>query len=212
MSDLVFPAFAPPHWSWTYPLKKMPSFNTTVQTPTSARGELRIANQTFPIWKFNYDISYLKGDAQHGSDSAWQTLLGFFMAVQGAADDWLFNDPYDNTVPTSAPQVIGTGDGVTTDFLMYRSFGSLGGVDIIQNFQSAPVIYVNGGAVSSSTYSLDEYGNLTFNTAPTSGYVIAWSGQFYFRCRFLDDEWGDLEETFYQCWALSELKFKSVIL
>jgi hypothetical protein len=142
MSNIVFPAFAPPHWNWKYPVKKTPSYNTTTQTPTSGRGQLRIANQVLPIWKFSYDISYIKGDAQAGSDSAWQTLVGFIMGQQGAAGDWLFSDPYDNNFPNTAAQTFAYGDGVTTAFQLYRQIGN--GNDIVQNINGAPSIYVGG--------------------------------------------------------------------
>src|ERR1700733_3422903 len=101
MPYLIFPSFAPPEWNWTWPLKQTPFYNTIKRTPASGRGELRISTTEFPRWKFVLDISYLKGDNQLGSvNTAWQTLLNFFMAVQGSFNDWLFLHPYDNCVGT----------------------------------------------------------------------------------------------------------------
>jgi hypothetical protein len=214
MSAPIFPSFQAPYWNFKWPIKKTPKFNTTVQTPVSGRGQLRIANATFPIWQFSYNISYLK---DYGTNpTAYQTLIGFYSLVQGAAGDWLFLDPYDNTIPTSAPQQIGTGDGITKAFSIYRMFGTYSGIDLIQNFVSPPVIYVGGTAsgniVSSSAYTIDQYGTLTFTTAPAISSNIYWSGQFYFRCHFINDSWDDLEQTLYQIWEIAELRFESVLL
>jgi len=34
----------------------------------------------------------------------------------------------------------------------------------------------------------------------------------YYRCRFLKDEWDDLEEFLYQIWSQKALNFRSVLL
>jgi uncharacterized protein (TIGR02217 family) len=212
VSNLVFPTIvSPPNMSYRWPYKKTPHFTTVVQTPASGRGELRIGFQTFPRWDFTYNLEYVKGDF-YLINSFIQKLVGLYGGVEGAADDWLFLDPNDNTIPSTSPgpQQIGVGDGTTVQFLMTRTIGNL--VDIIQNFVSAPVIYLNGVAQSSSTYTLDQYGNLTFNTAPGAGVVIAWSGQFYFRCRFLEDSLTSLSGDWYQKWSCHEIKWMSVIL
>jgi len=212
MSLLVMPTFAQIGVTW--PIKKTPIFSTVVQTPASGRGELRIPLMLFPRWDFVLKTEYIKGDAQSpiASPSNWQILVNFYMQQQGAASDWLFLDPYDNTVSNTTPQVIGTGDGTTTQFAIYRQLATGGALDLIQNYVSAPTIYVNGSAVSSSTYTINQFGVITFNSAPPNTQPVAWSGQFYYRCRFLEDSWSDLQEDFYQIWSLDGLKFRSVLL
>lgn len=211
MSNLIFPTFngggtGNTGWNYTWPIKKSPKFNTTIQTPASGRGELRIANQTFPLWNFIYDISYLKGDAQ-GTNSAWQRLVGFYMAVQGSASSWLFLDPFDNQVTN---QTIGVGDGVTKQFAFYRQLTSNGGLDLLQNFVSTPTVF-NAG-VPTAAFTTDPFGNLNFTAAPAAGHVISFTGNFYFRCRFDEDTWSTMEETLYQIWEMGELKFSSVLI
>jgi hypothetical protein len=281
MSLLVFPAFDPPYWNATWPVKQTPMFNTIIQRPASGRGVIRIGTYQFPLWNFSFNISYIKGDAT-GVNTAWQILVNFFMAVQGQGSDWLFLHPWDSLAgsyavpgavtfgifkpnemvvqtgtgatattdgdvfgttmylgpitgtangtgtwvgqtsdsifsPSGAPavnttQAIATGDGVTTAFTMFRTIVTSGAQDMIQNFVTPPLIFVNGSLVSSSTYSINEYGTLTFNTAPAAAATISWLGQFYYRCSFLDDQWEDLEESLYQIWNLEEMKFRSVLL
>lgn len=97
MSNLVFPMPAPPQGSWAFPVKKTPSYKTLVQTPASNRGENRVSLTPNPIYMFEYDFSYLKGDFQT-LGSAIANLMGFYQAVRGTSDDWLFLDPYDNGI------------------------------------------------------------------------------------------------------------------
>lgn len=143
--------------------------------------------------------------------------IGPYTGTPDASHTWVGQTTGAVYTPTSLPtlltsQQIGTGDGVTTAFTMFRTLVTSGAPDLIQNFVNPPTIYVNGVAVSSSTYSIDQYGTLTFNTAPSSGYSIAWTGQFYYLCVFDEDEWDDLQEMWYQVWSLKELKFRSYLL
>lgn len=210
--SIVFPSFSPGSavgdFNYKYPVKKTPEYSTLTFTPTSLRGEVTVSNAVYPRWNFVYDISYIHGDAQT-ANSAYQALLGLYGAMQGGAGSFLFLDPTDNTVTN---QVIATGDGTTTQFPMIRTIGSGSAVlyDLIQNFVGTPTIYVNGVATPSG-WTLNQYGTLTFNSAPANGYPIAWSGQFYFQCRFDSDSWDELQEFLSGYWELSQLKFHSIL-
>lgn len=281
MSLLVFPL----NFQSTvgFPIKQTPVFNTITQTPASGRGEIRISTTQFARWDFVIDFSYIRGDAS-GANTVWQQLINFYMAVQGAASDWLFLHPYDSLIgsynvtgsvtsghfianevvvqtstgatatilfavtgsnvmmigayslgtpdnshtlvgqtsgavytPSSVPtlnssQAIATGDGVTTAFTLYRTFVTGGAQDITQNFVFAPLIYDNGSLVNSANYTIDQYGTLTFTVAPVAGHTISWVGQIYYRCHFMQDSWDSLEETLFQYWEATGIKFRSVIL
>jgi hypothetical protein len=281
MSLLVFPTYAT--LGINFPVKQTPIFNTIIQSPASGRGELRIPTMLFPRWDFVLSTEYIKGNNQ-GANTAWQTLVNFYMAAQGAAEDWLFLHPEDNIVgsytvtgsvtsgrfvfaetltqtatgataqyisntssiltigpvtgsadnthtwvgqatshavftPSALPvlatsQQVATGDGVTTVFGIYRQIVSGGAQDLIQNFVGAfPKIYVNGVLKTVTTdYTIDQYGDITFVVAPANAATIAWTGQFYYRCHFLDDTWADLQEDYYQIWSHTGIKFRSVLL
>jgi hypothetical protein len=141
MSNVIFQP--PPGLAWS--VTKRPKYSTLVQTPISARGQLRIARQQYPIWEYEMVWEYLKGGEQTGittssrADNAYQQLLGFFMARQGGYDSFLYSDPNDNFV---SMEQFGVGDGSTTAFQLQRMIGS--GVDIVQDVDSsvsAPSIY-----------------------------------------------------------------------
>ena len=143
MSNLIFPTFTPNLGGPTWPVKKTPSFKTIIQTPANNRGENRISLTPFPIWKFELDFNYLSGDFSQNA-SALAQLAGFFGKVGGAAQDWLYSDPYDNSVPSSSPSIFGYGDGSTLQFPLVRQVGGMN--DLIQNLNGNPTIYVNGVA------------------------------------------------------------------
>jgi hypothetical protein len=204
--DILFPMPIAPQGAWTWPIKKTPSFKTIVQTPANNRGENRISLTPYPIWFYELDFSYLKGDMQ-AMASALQNLVGFFGYVQGQASDWLFEDPFDKTVTNAQ---FGVGDGTTTTFQLTRSVGLL--TDIVQNLASIPALFSNGVAIATSAYTVSTTGVIQFTSAPAAGALLTWSGSFWFRCRFLDDEWTDLQEFLFQLWEQKSVKFKSVIL
>lgn len=129
--------------TWLWPRKKTPRWNTIVQTPASGRGELAIPLFQFPLWDFDYKLGYIPGDFS-GTNTTMQILINFFMGVQGRGEPFLFLDPYDNTATL---QVIGTGDGSTTQFTMYRSLVVGGAQDLIQNFVTPPTIFVSASGV-----------------------------------------------------------------
>lgn len=205
MSNLIFPAFSPPGFTPTWPVKKTPRFATIVQTPASQRGEVRVSLTPYPIWMFEYELSILKGDM--GIAGGLQNMIGFFGSVLGSAQDWLFEDPNDNAV---ADMQFGTGDGTTTSFQLLRNIAGM--LDIVQNVNGVPTIMIGGVVQSPTNYSISATGIVTFGTAPANLAVLTWTGSFFFRCRFEEDTLSDLSEFMYELWSIDSLKFRSLIL
>lgn len=142
MSNLVLPSLRQPRvLSWGWPVKKTPSFSTIVQTPASRRGEVRVSLAPIPVWDFEVDLTYIYGDLNQ-TNTGIQQLLDFYSTVQGAADDWLFTDPYDNLATL---QQIGFADGVSTQFQIGRSISSLS-FEPMQNVIPS-LVQVNGSTV-----------------------------------------------------------------
>jgi len=129
-------------WGFRLPFKKTPSYVTNVQTPVNNRAENRVSMTPYPIWKFDLDLAFMRGDfSQAQAQSIFQTILGFYGQVGGRAQDWLYADDTDNTVAQSNG-VFGFGDGTTTQFQLQRQINGLN--DIVQNLNGAPSIYVGG--------------------------------------------------------------------
>lgn len=176
MSSSVFPSLP----GLTFPVTREVTYKTLTDESMSRR-MATVALQTYAIRQWTLPFSVLRDNV---SPSELKALHGFFNSVRGRYDSWLYLDPVFNTV-TNEP--FGTGDGTTIAFQLIATFknsGGPGGPDIIQNFVSLPSIYDNGSPVSPA---LGPTGIVTFVTPPASGHALTWSGQFYYRCHFLDD-------------------------
>ena len=146
MSNLVFPSdigqgiSGANEFGFKLPFKKTPLWHTLTQLPISNRGEVRISTTTYPVWMYEMDLAWMRGDFSPSYvSSAFQEILGFYGKVGGMSLDWLFSDDNDNTVTNA---VIGYGDGESSEFQLVRQVGGLN--DIIQNVNGNPIVYVNG--------------------------------------------------------------------
>jgi hypothetical protein len=143
MSNSILPTPQAQKWGITWPIKKSPGYKTLVQTPANNRGEVRISLTPYPIWVWDLDLDYLKGDMSTGQvSSALQSIVGFFGQMQGAASDFLYQDPYDNSC---TGQLLGYGDGVQQQFQLVRNTGGM--VDLMQ--AAFPTnVYLNGSLIN----------------------------------------------------------------
>jgi hypothetical protein len=186
---------------------KKPGFSTRVASHVSGR-EVRVALMSYPLYEFEAVYNGLASAATPSfiglGAASLQSLMGFFLQLQGQFGTFLYTDPDDNTVTA---QAFATGDGATTSFTMMRSLGGfpepVGWVTSIAN------VYLNGVAQSASSYSLAVPNTLTFSSAPGSGVTVSADFAYAFNCRFLDDKM-DFEEFMSNLWRLDSMKFRSV--
>jgi uncharacterized protein (TIGR02217 family) len=187
---------------------KKPGFSTRVAAHVSGR-EARVALYEFPLYEFEAKYSGLSSAASPAAAqaglgaSSLQSLMGFFLQLQGQFGTFLYTDPDDNSV---TGQVFATGDGSTTSFLVMRSLGNflepVGWVTTLSN------VYLNG-VRQGSGYSLTTPNTLSFTSAPGNGVTISADFSYAFNCRFLDDKM-DFEEFMANLWRLDSMKFRSV--
>src|SRR5579885_1142649 len=157
-----------PGLSWSR--HKKPKFNTRIASHVSGR-EVRVPLMAYPLYEFDavYDGLTSSSSLFAGlGASSLQTLMGFFLQMQGQFGTFLYVDPDDNTV---YGQTIAVGDGSTTAFMMVRALG--GFVEPVSWVTSVINVYLNGVAQSPSTYSLTTPNTLTFTAAPASGAIIS---------------------------------------
>jgi hypothetical protein len=192
-----------PGLSWSR--HKKPSFSTRIAPHVSGR-EVRVALMSYPLYEFEAVYNGLTSSAVTFAGlgaSSLQSLMGFFLQLQGRFGTFLYVDPDDAVV---AGQVFATGDGTTTAFTMERSLGGflepVGWVTTLSN------VYLNGVAQSSG-FALTAPNTLTFTTAPTSGATVSADFSYAFNCRFLDDQL-DFEEFMSNLWRLDSMKFRNV--
>src|ERR1700760_3970166 len=150
MSNIVlsFPSAGTGSFGWNF--SKYMEFNTVEQKTAAFRGSTYMPNAPYPIWHFEFNVPYLTGLVSDPT-SAVSAVMGVIASVKGRGDNFLFTDPNDNTVTAAQ---FGTGDGTTTAFQITRPIGAAAQADIIQNFNGAPQICING-TLQTSGYSID---------------------------------------------------------
>lgn len=185
----------------TIDMSKSPVWNTKVVQAASGK-ERRTALRPWPLWQFVLKYEVIRHRA---SLDEVATFFEFFNTMQGKYLPFLYVDPTDNAVTT---QSFGTGDGTTTTFQLSRAVNSW--VEPVYGVY-APTIYVNGVAKTLTTdYTLPGNGKVTFVAAPANGAVLTWTGNFYYLCRFDQDDL-PLVQIMSQLWSGAGLKFTSII-
>jgi hypothetical protein len=185
---------------------KKPGFSTRVASHVSGR-EVRVALMSYPLYEFEAVYNGLASSATPSftglGAASLQSLMGFFLQLQGQFGTFLYTDPDDNAV---TGQAFATGNGTTMAFTIERSLGGflepVGWVTTLSN------VYLNG-APQASGYALTAPNTLTFTSAPGSGVVVSADFAYAFNCRFLDDQM-DFEEFMSNLWKLDSVKFRSV--
>ena len=100
----------------------------------------------------------------------------------------------------------GTGDGTRTQWQLVRSFG--GHAEPVLGIAELPQVSV-AGAVQNSGVTVSSEGLVSFTAAPPVGALLTWSGNFYWRCRFLKDG-ADFSEFLSRWHELRGLSFTTI--
>lgn len=209
MSSFVYPVLP----GLTYDVIRTPMWHTERQTSLSGKRST-LAYAQYPLIHFELTYSILRDDI---STSDIKALVGLFNALQGGYDTFLFTDPDFNQIFASTPMQFAIGNGTAGPFQVTASYQNSGGPgygEIIQNFNGTPAIYVNGVAqVLTTAYTIGPTGIVTFAAGhfPAAAAVIAWSGQFYYRCAFDEDEL-KIAKFMNFWWAAKKVPFTSVKL
>lgn len=197
MSNAVFPSF--PGLTWN--IARKPQWSTVTKTSVSGR-EFRSGQFSYPLWRYKLSYSVLRGTA---ALPEVQQIAAFFNARGGSFDTWLYTDPDDSAV---VAQQFGTGNGTTKDFQLVRAFG--GYAEPVFDLNGAPAIFKAGVLQTVGThYTVSAAGLVSFVTAPANGASLTWTGNFYWRCRFLQDAL-DLNQFLKALWELKTLEFVTV--
>ena len=204
MSNAIFPTLVGLSFTWV----RSSIWNTKIAESASGK-EARTTFFSWPRYLYTGTYDILAGPgAINGSATAngWATLVDFFNARNGAFDDFLLQDPDFNAETT---QNFGTGTGSATQFQLVASLGSAN--DPVQDLNGSPSIFDNGSLVNPVNYTIGATGIVTFTTAPASGHALTWTGSFYRRVRFLQDQL-DFEKFAINFWQLKKVELKSIKL
>ena len=199
MSNYVFPSFQ--GWSWEKTIT--PVWNTQTYESESGR-ETRIQKWKYPRYKISLTYNFLTDNT-----SKWQLdkgdierLQGFFNAVGGSFDDFLYFDDTENSVEN---QTFGVGNGQQTVFQLVRNHPYW--AEPVNGIVEIPQIFIDG--ILTTEVSVDPYGVVTFDNPPPAESVLTWTGNYYFRVRFDNDEI-KLTRTWDGLWESIEISMKTV--
>lgn len=189
-------AMFPPNISIWYKATKVPKWNPFVKKSVSGKRRSLLFYSS-PIWEFSLPIGHMY---------PWEMELvaGFFNLLSGPHDTFYFLDPMNK----QENLVIGTGDGVETEFQLFRPWGYeelyveypvypasyLGyGLDgfitpDVKGFgipvSPMPELYVDG---VETAYTLAANGIITFAAAPAVGQEVTATFYFCYQVAFTDD-------------------------
>lgn len=171
-----------------------------------------ISYRAYPLVHFELKYELLDDSV---IPSQLKSLVGLHNQMLGSWDTFLFTDPDFNTITSAVPQFFGTSTGSTSTRYQLISFfensGGPGTAEMVQNLNGAPVLYDNGTPISATHYSIDPTGGITFSSSPTTGHTLTWSGSFYYRCEFDEDEipWKKFANKW---WSADKVAFTSIFL
>lgn len=194
MSNAVFPTLSGQSWD---KLKSV-LFNTGIQRSVNM-SELRTSFSSTPLYTFTFTYDLLRDDTLNNE---LKSLMGFFMQRYGSWDSFLFSDPDDSSVTA---QAIGAGDGATTQYQLIRSYGGFN--EPVANVNAITSVTVSN--TPTSNYSVSSTGLVTFTTAPAANAPLAWTGTYYYRCRFSgsSQDQQDYNQFMRQLWESKEVQF-----
>lgn len=200
MTNNIFPTFQ----GWSYSKEKRPIWKTNVYEATSGK-EVRVQKWSYPRYKIILKYNFLTDNAIQSvslDKGELEKLQGFFNSVGGNCDDFLF---FDDVEHSCSNQVFGVGDGSTKVFQLQRSLPNW--VEPVRGITSKPTIKIAG--VETNAFTWDNYGNITFTNAPANEAALTWSGDYYFRVRFENEEL-ELTRTFEGLWEGIEINLITV--
>ncbi|MBE5073810.1 DUF2460 domain-containing protein [Erythrobacteraceae bacterium E2-1 Yellow Sea] len=163
-----------------------PEFSTTV-TVTSSGHERR--NSLWSDARLHFDVG-----PGIRSEEELAELIGFFRARRGAARGFRVTDPFDHSSngmiepPTMNDQLLGVGDGITSDFALIKNYGDGPEPQIrpITRARTETLLVSVGGAVENG-WTLEPGGMLRLLSAPPAGAEIRAGFLFDVPVRFAED-------------------------
>jgi len=189
VADAIFPELRGLSWDVT----KMPEFFTLSKVSPSGV-DISASLSAYPRWHFSLSYACLRSDVE----GELQKLLGFFLSCRGNAVDFLYRDPSDYAIKR---QIFGAGDGRTKRFVLWHRIG--GFIEPVYDTANE-IIYV--GDVPQNAGYVIRNGVISFAVPPAAGKRLAWSGEFYYRCRFKESSL-TFQNFAFKLWSAKTVEF-----
>jgi len=163
------------------------------------------------MWDLNYELLN-----QAAAQDDLKKIMGLFNQQQAQAINFLYQDPAFNSV---ANEVFFIGDGIKKQAQLTAQYRVPGGPGLAEKIQALnpTVLFVMKDLTAGITlvngvdYFVGATGNITFPVAPALNHQIAWTGSFYYICKFVTDNI-DPEQFMQNFWQMQSISFRSVII
>jgi uncharacterized protein (TIGR02217 family) len=168
------------------------AFSTAIVT---VAGGAEQRNSEWADARLNFDA----GPGLRGEDDLY-ALIAFFRARRGAAVGFRLEDPLDHSSnlmvgePGAADQMLGTGDGVRTEFPLVKAYGAQ--IRRITRPVAGTVRVSVDGEERVSGWTLADKGVIAFDAAPAEGKEVRAGFRFDVPVRFAEDRLGLSRATF----------------
>jgi hypothetical protein len=212
--EVPMPALYPTLPGLGYSVIKRPRFYGGIGKSATGR-EVRVAYAVNPTWEWDLTYDYLPDQQTDSSATAsdLKELIGFFLSQTGTLQAFRFLDPDDNQV---SGQLIGETDGVTTAWVLQRSFGGSSGVGTEPigwlNTDLAFNVYLDGALQDPASYdrllTAGVFQQIRFHATPAAGKVISVDMHYYFSVRFSADTY-DFEKFMDKLWSTQTITLVS---
>ncbi|BAE50582.1 DUF2460 domain-containing protein [Paramagnetospirillum magneticum] len=176
----------------------------------SASGsETAVARWSYPRWKWTISHDALR---QAAPFTEYTDFVNFTLRRLGRVMPFLYRDEEDNTATN---QLVGLGDGATTQFQLVRSFGGPGGfVEPIWAPDVVSAVRVDGMPLAGGAWSVAAWGSaapgrLSLATAPAAGKSVSVDFSYFFACRMATTQF-DFEKVMKGWHKTMELAFTSI--
>ncbi len=164
-----------------------PGFSTAIVTSASGHEQ---RNVDWASGRLRYDV----GPGAR-SDDDLQVMIAFFRARRGAARGFRLRDPVDHSsngmtgMPQANNQILGTGDGVRTQFPLIKRYGAGEEAEVrkITRPLSGSIEVAVDGIILASGWSLQTGGVISFTLAPAIGAPVTAGFLFDVPVRFAED-------------------------
>ena len=197
MSNNFYPLNLP---GLAWPVKREAIWAKAGTVLTASQREYRWGFETIPRWQWTLKYDFLR-EIPALAQADMQAIVGLFNSSYGQLGTFLWTDPDESTV---AAQQFGVGDGVTTAFVLARTWASF-----IEPVNYAVPTQVTDNGTPTAAYTLSNNNTVVFTVAPTAGHVLRWTGSYAYRCRFLDPTM-EFEKFCSLYWSQSGLKIISL--
>lgn len=188
-------------------------FATVVQETASGH-EVRIARQS----QSRHRLRLIKA-LQTSAEAA--ALKSFALERRGSLHSFKVTDVADFTTAadgqsahTGGDAIIGTGDGTKAGpYQLIKKYGNLNPYIPSLTLPVPGTVLVTLDAAPTTAFTLNGMGQITFNTPPGNGVVIAAGCQFYRAVRFGQgvDQWAQLQADAFDTWSMPDLDVIEVL-